>query len=77
MTDICPLCGSPVEVVSSDEGTQHYRPVLRGVCGDQQNGCLDGYLCSLPAGHSGQHRAVRPDGTDYAAWPAAPESESA
>lgn len=26
MTDTCPTCGSPVEVVSSDEGTSHYQP---------------------------------------------------
>ncbi len=24
--DECPTCGSPVEVVTSDEGTSHYRP---------------------------------------------------
>lgn len=28
----CPTCGSPVEVVSSDEGTHHYRPVHPRVC---------------------------------------------
>lgn len=26
MPDHCPTCGSPVEVVSGDEGTHHYRP---------------------------------------------------
>lgn len=29
MTDTCPTCGSPVEVVSSDEGTSHYQPTSR------------------------------------------------
>lgn len=32
MADTCPTCGSPVEVISSDEGTQHYRPARPRVC---------------------------------------------
>lgn len=32
MTDTCPTCGSPVEVVSGDEGTHHYRPARPRVC---------------------------------------------
>ena len=26
-TEACPVCGHAVEVVSSDEGTSHYRPI--------------------------------------------------
>ena len=28
MDERCPTCGAPVEVVSGDEGTSHYRPVV-------------------------------------------------
>lgn len=27
MSSTCPCCGSPVEVISSDEGTSYYRPI--------------------------------------------------
>jgi hypothetical protein len=29
VSDLCPTCGSPVRVVSSDEGTSHYEPLAR------------------------------------------------
>jgi hypothetical protein len=31
MIDQCPTCGSPVRVVSGDEGTSHYEPLDGGV----------------------------------------------
>lgn len=28
MSEHCPMCGTPVEIVSSDEGTHHMRPTI-------------------------------------------------
>jgi hypothetical protein len=34
--DSCPLCGTAVHVVGSDEGTQHYEPVARPLLYDDE-----------------------------------------